>query len=166
MGRACVGEISGVSLCSALLCYFCVFVLWQSGVWADDFTLVPALLTHPLVLCSVAWGWSLLITLIAFLGFGLWEALEEYQKRGAFMPFVPLLQATAPSSTAAKLAEAVSLGFSLSRRGMAVASCYKGLTLTKISLPYLRPFKNTFVILFNMQSIQIFLFVPQISFRV
>lgn len=42
-------------------------------------------------------GWSVLTALIAFLGFGLWEALEEYQKRRERLcPSVPLLPARSP----------------------------------------------------------------------
>lgn len=114
--------------CFALVCFtllflcVCALTEWCLGWWF--YTCPCTAHTSFSFMLNGLRGWSLLITLIAFLGFGLWEALEEYQKkRGAFMPFVPLLKATVPSSTAAKLAEAVSLGFSLSRRVMAVVSC-------------------------------------------
>lgn len=65
------------------LCYFCVLVLGQSGIWADDFTLVSMPLTHsfPSVLRGLG-GCSVQIALIPYLGFVLWEVLEDYQKKG------------------------------------------------------------------------------------
>lgn len=61
-------------------------------------------------------GSSVPISLISFLGFGLGEALEE-SEGSSFYPFVSSLPTTVPSSIAARLAEAVFLGFSFSTEG-------------------------------------------------
>lgn len=122
--RAFVRGISGVLLCFAFL--FLHVCVWQSGIWLMilfyTYHLCPSCLLQLYaqwpgrLICACGTDWFSR----AWLGRGMGRIRRGQQ---SLCPFVPLLSAIVPSSSAARLAEAVFLCFSLSHRGMSVASC-------------------------------------------
>lgn len=118
--------ISGVLFC---FCFLCVtFVCWCLTEWclgACFYTCPCGLQTFCRFIPGGLGGWSVLIALMAFPGFGFLAVLEEYQRKGGEL--TPLCYPSpnhSPFTHCCQTAKPVFLGFSLSPREAAVASCH------------------------------------------